>query len=504
MCPMSDRRSDANGTNAIAGIDLGSNSFHLVVAQATGEDINVVDRIKETVRLAAGLDENRILSDEAMQRGLDCLTLFAQRVREIAPGNLRAVGTNALRQARNSDEFVREGSKILGHPIDVISGREEARLIYAGVARTVAADDRRRLVMDIGGGSTEFIVGQRRFPLLLESLYMGCVSWTAQFFPTGRISRECFDEAVVAARQELESIESEYRNMGWEVVMGSSGTCLAIADLISQHMNQSYINESALCDLRDQFIQLGGIDLLTDLGVARERAQVLPGGLAILRAAFESLDLDKMSVSHGALREGLINDIVERINRKDIRDDAVAELMERYAVDHDQVKRVEHTASQLFDSVRDKWDLNDDARKMLGWGIRLHEIGRTVSHNQYHKHGEYLARHHDLRGFSRELQALLATLVRGHRRKFPLGVISALPEDQTVLATRLCVLLRLAVLLHRSRTPDPLGEFSVKVKESRLKLVFAGNWLADHALTSADLTQEADYLAKAGIELQVK
>ena len=493
-----------NGNTAIAGIDLGSNSFHLVVAHANGEDINVVDRIKETVRLGAGLDDKRNLSDEAMQRGLDCLTLFAQRVREISPGNLRAVGTNALRQARNSEKFVREGAKILGHPIEVISGREEARLIYAGVARTVAADDRRRLVMDIGGGSTEFIIGQGRYPLLLESLYMGCVSWTAQFFPKGRITRKLFDAAVVAARQELESIETEYRNMGWEISMGSSGTSLAIADLISQRMNLSYINKSALGDLRDQFIQLGKSDLLTEMGVAQDRAQVLPGGLAILQAAFESLNLDKMSVSHGALREGLLNDIVERINRKDIRDDAVAELMGCYAVDREQVSRVEHTALQLFDDVRDRWELNDNARKILGWATRLHEIGRAVSHNQYHKHGEYLARHHDLRGFSREQQSLLAALVRGHRRKFPLGVVNALPVDQTTLAIHLCILLRLAVLLHRSRTPDPLGDFELWVKESRLKLAFANNWLDDHALTCADLAQEADYLKKAGIELQIK
>lgn len=491
------------GNTAIAGIDLGSNSFHLVVARADGEDIHVVDRIKETVRLGAGLDRKRNLADEAIQRGLDCLALFAQRVREIPPGRLRAVGTNALRQARNSDEFVREGSNILGHPIDVISGREEARFIYAGVARTIESDDRRRLVMDIGGGSTEFIVGQGRYPLLLESLYMGCVSWTARFFPDGNISRKLFDAAVVAARQELESIESEYRGMGWEVSIGSSGTNLAIADVISQHMNLSCIDKSALSELRDQFLQLGKIELLTDLGFPADRAQVLPGGLAILQAAFESLDIDKMSVSHGALREGLLYDIVERMNRRDIRDDAVGELIERYDVDRDQLKRVEQTALQCFEMVREKWQLDDDARKLLAWAVRLHEIGHTVSHNQYHKHGEYLARNHDLRGFSREQQLLLATLVRGHRRKFPMSVIKELPEDQRSIVSRLCVLLRLAVLLHRSRTPNPLGKFKLSAKDSRLKLVFAKDWLDNHPLTRADLSQEAGYLAKAEIELRI-
>ncbi len=504
---MSERTAQGNGqeNNAIAGIDLGSNSFHLVVAHVNGDDVQVVDRIKETVRLGAGLDEKRRLTGEAIQRGLDCLTLFAQRVREITPGRVYAVGTNALRQARNRDEFVRQGASILGHPINVINGREEARLIYAGVARTVASDDRRRLVMDIGGGSTEFIVGQGSYPLLLESLYMGCVSWTAQFFPSGKISRKAFDAAVVAARQELEAIEFEYRNMGWETSIGSSGTNLAIADIVSRRMNLSYMNKLAILDLRDQVLQLGKFEALTELGVPVERAQVLPGGLAILLAAFESLGIGEMSVSHGALREGLLYDIVERMNRRDIRDDAVEELMERYGVDREQVNRVERTVLQCFDDVQDKWKLDDSvARKLLAWAVRLHEIGRTVSHNQYHKHGAYLVRHHDLRGFSREQQALLATLVRGHRRKFPVGVIKELPEDHRTLATRLSVLLRLAVLLHRSRSPNALGDFDLNVKNTRLTLEFEPGWLDEHPLTRADLFQEAEYLGKAEIELRIK
>ena len=500
------RAAPTRGPGIIAAVDLGSNSFHLVVAEASEAGVQVIDRLREPVRLAAGLDADRNLTEEAMTTALACLERFGQRLREMPPGSVRAVGTNTLRQARNARAFLRNARQVLGHPIEVVAGREEARLIYLGVSHSVFEDGKRRLVVDIGGGSTELIIGEGFAPVHTESLYMGCVSATGAHFGDGVITAKRLRRATLAARQELESIEAPYRETGWASAIGSSGTIIAIEDVIVRHgWSKQGITAKGLSRLRKAVVAAGRAERLQGLGLSSERASVFSGGLAILTAVFEAMALEEMAVAGGAMREGLLYDLLGRIHHHDLRDTTVSELVKRYGIDPRQALRVADTARACLEQLAEQWQLDPETDgKLLEWAARLHEIGIAIAHSQYHKHGAYLLTHLDRPGFSRQDQALMAALVRGHRRKFAVAVFDDLGQPDVDKARRLGVILRLAALLHRSRSTSPAADFRLLASDKWLAIAFEPKWLDDHPLTRADLDQEALFLGQAGFELRYR
>lgn len=490
----------------VAAVDLGSNSFHMVVAQLVNDQLHILDRIKEMVQLGAGLDERKHLRRPARERAIACLERFGERLRDLPPGSVRAVGTNTLRQARGAAEFIAECEAALGHPIEVIAGREEARLVYLGVSHHSPPFEGRRLVMDIGGGSTEYIVGEGFEPIGRESLHMGCVSMSQRFFADGRITAEAMRAAQIAARLQLRPIEREFRRGRWQNAVGASGTILAVeACLRGAGLSREGITRDGLERLVRLLVERGHVKSLDLAGVSPQRGPVFPGGVAVLAAAFQALDIELMQVSDGALREGLLYDMVGRFQHEDVRERTIAALSSRWQVDMEQALRVEATALQCQRKAGAGWGLGtEECNRLLSWAARLHEIGLGIAHAKYHRHGAYLVRHSDMPGFSRQEQQLLGLLIQAHRRKLPLAEFDALPEPQRRHALRLTVLLRLAVLLHRNRSDQPLPDFDLTPNGEKhgLKLRFPPEWLANQPLTLADLAQEAEYLKAAKIKLK--
>lgn len=486
----------------VAAVDLGSNSFHMVVARVDSGELKVVDRLKESVRLAGGLADDKTLTEEARARALQCLERFGQRLRSFPARRVRAVGTNTLRMARGSRDFLKAAGAALGHDIEVVSGFEEARLIYLGVAHSLADDGRRRLVVDIGGGSTELIVGKGFEPHTMESLHMGCVSLTRKHFGGGEITRKRLTCAEMDARVELEPVEHRFRALGWDRAVGASGTVRAIEQVLRENAWSEFgITAAGLAQLRQAMLEAGRLDKLDLPGLSAGRAQVLPGGFAVLAAAFEALGIERMEAADGALREGVIYDLIGRRGQEDVRARSVAALAARYHVDQAQARRVGDTAAGLHAGLQ--WQLDADSERMLRWAATLHEVGLDISHSQYHKHGGYVVTHTDLAGFSREEQRLLALLVRAHRRKFPVALFSELPDGWAEQARWLAVLLRLSVVLHRGRTDTSMPRLHLSAEGESLRLRFPEAWLDAHPLVRADLEQERDYLAAAGYRLDV-
>ena len=488
----------------IAAVDLGSNSFHMKVAQVTGERMHVIDRMRDGVRLAAGLDEKKRLSKDARSRAIECLRRFGQRLREVPAERVRAVGTNSLRRARNAEGFLGEAEEVLGHSIEIISGIEEARIVYLGVAHTVAQDDKQRLVVDIGGGSTEFIIGKGLEPVMTESLYMGCVSMSRRFFAGGKIDEKRMVRAETFARQELERLQEPYRRLGWDETIGSSGTIRNARDTIHEAgWSDRGIRVGDLRKLRSALLEAGHVDKLSLRGLQPERASVFPGGVAILLAVLEELGVKRMSISDGALREGLLWDLHGRSGHEDVREATVRDFCSRYRVDDRQADRVSTAAMDLYDKIASAWSLEKRRfDRLLGWAARLHEIGLAIAHGQYHKHGAYLLEHSDMPGFSRQEQKALATLVRVHRRRYAKDVLEILPERDRERMFLLSVVLRLAVVLRRGRSDDmTVPSLRARSGPWSLSLEFPAGWLEGHPLTQADLAEEAAYLESAGVEL---
>lgn len=488
----------------LAALDLGSNSFHLIVAQEVNGRLQTIDRIREMVRLAEGLDSRQQLGEAARQRALDCLERFGQRLRHLHRDNVRVVGTNALRKAQDAGAFIAEAQAMLGHRVEIISGREEARLIYLGVSHDLEDNHDRRLVIDIGGGSTEFILGRRAQPEMMESLYIGCVSLSQRCFPDGVLSEHAFKCAIEEAKHEMQSIRKQYLEAGWDVAIGASGTLLAVREVLTALLGdgEEGISPAGVRQIIAHMVAAGSLDNLNLPGLSLERQAVFPGGLAVAAAAIESLGLTRMQVSQGALREGLLWDLLGRVHHQDIRDRSVADLMRRYHVDEPHAKRVRDTALGLLAQLAVHWDLQDaEDRLLLGWAAHLHEIGMDIAHSQHHKHGAYLLANMDMPGFSRLDQSQLATLVRLHRRKF--GAADApFPGEQRIV--RLAALLRLAVIVHRSRSSTPPPHIAAAVKKAQLVLTLPADWLAKHPLTKLDLKKEIAYLTDSPVTLRVK
>ncbi len=489
--------------DVLAAVDLGSNSFHMVVARHSHGQLVIIDRLREMVRLGAGLGETSRLDDAAAERALRCLERFGQRLRAMNADSVRVVGTNALRRARRKRWFLERARAALGHPIEIISGLEEARLIYSGVVHTSPLSPAKRLVIDIGGGSTEVVIGEGFAPLLLESLSVGCVGLCASCFEDGRISEKRFERARTAVRLELEPIGEAYRKMGWTQVFGSSGTVRVIADVLRRlNPDAPRITVDNLRSLAERVIAAGHVDDLDLPDVDSERAPVFPSGLAILLELVENLGIDRVRVAEGAMREGLLYDMVGRYTDEDARVVSVRAMEKRYHVDALQATRVENTVVSLLNQVAVDWGLGDPLAEMaLRWAARLHETGLDIAHSKYHRHSAYLLQHADMPGFPREEQLLLSALVGGHRRQWSLEPFEDLLPPWDRLAEFMTVLLRLAVVLHRGRSPQPLPEVKLKVKGRTVTLELPPRWMKEHPLTLEDLEQERGHLKEAGFRL---
>jgi exopolyphosphatase / guanosine-5'-triphosphate,3'-diphosphate pyrophosphatase len=489
--------------DVLAAVDLGSNSFHMVVARRSHGQLVILDRLREMVRLAAGLSANGLLDDESEERALRCLERFGQRLRAMNANSVRVVGTNALRRAKRKRWFLERARAALGHPIEIISGLEEARLIYAGVVHTSPMSPDKRLIIDIGGGSTEVVIGEGFNPLLLESLSVGCVDLGSLHFDGGRITEKRFERARTAVRLELEPILESYKKLGWQQVFGSSGSVRVIADVLRREdPAESHITIANLRKLAQRVIAAGHVDELDMPDVDSERAPVFPAGLAILLEVAESLGVDRLRAADGAMREGLLYDLVGRFTDEDARVRSVRAMEKRYHVDGQQADRVEATVVALLQQVEESWGLEDPLAEMaLRWAARLHETGLDIAHSKYHRHSAYLMQHADMPGFPREEQLLLSALVGGHRRQLAFETLEDLLPPWDRLAEFLIVLLRIAVLLHRGRSPLPLPDVQARAKGRSLHLELPQRWMKDHPLTLEDLEQERQYLKEAGFRL---
>lgn len=403
----------------LAAVDLGSNSFHMVVASYVLGQLRVVDRIKETVRLAEGLDAKGGLDAKVRERALECLARFGQRLRDVPPQRVRAIATNTVRRLAMPQAFLTPAESALGHPIEVVSGREEARLVYLGVAHEQPPKvGHLRLVIDIGGGSTEFIIGSGFEAIERESVQVGAIATTRRFFGDGKLSRKAWKAGVSAVRAELQQFALTYRALGWDEALGSSGTAKAIGEVCAtMKLTKGAITAEALPQVRDRLLQADRLEDIDLPGLSEERRPIIAGGLLVLEAAFDALGLQRLAVSKAAMREGILHDMVGRGGLDDPREASVTALVERYGIDRAQAQRVEQTALRLFEQVAGDWSLDDDDRLMLARAARLHELGLAIAHSKYHLHGAYVIENSDIAGFSQQQQQFLAALVRTHRRR---------------------------------------------------------------------------------------
>ena len=490
----------------LAAIDMGSNSFHLAIARVDHGEVKKVASMSEKVQLAAGLDENKNLTEAAQQRGLACLSRFVGRLGSVQPNRLRIVATNALRQAKNGHEFIQKAAEILPKHIEIIAGREEARLIYLGVSHTMV-NSGRRLVIDIGGGSTELIIGEEFEPIHTESLQMGCVAFTKAFFVDGEINQKSFDKAVVAARKELSGIANTYKEAGWDTVVGSSGTIKACRQIT---VNMGWSNEKeeltrdGLDKLKEKLLKYKHVAEMEFDGLKEDRRAVLPAGIAILYAIFDVLELDKLVYSDGALREGVMYDLLGLFQHEDIRDRSVQALMGRYNADPKQAERVVNMAQHLFDGVADSLKLTTEDSDLLRRAAYLHEIGLAISHAGYHRHGAYLLQHSDIAGFSQIDQNHLSHLVAHHRRKLRSDARVDVMKVGGNKLVYLCLLLRLAVLLNHSRSDQMLPAIELTVGNAQQwQLSVSGN-AAQWPLLVADLHDEQAQFKHWDVELDIQ
>ncbi len=482
-----------------AAVDLGSNSFHMVIARLTEGRMQIIDRIKERVRLAEGMDEQRRMSQETMARGLDCLALFAERLTNIKPDQIRIAGTYTLRRASNARDFVREAAKVLNHPIEIISGQEEARLIYQGVAHTQHIEGQ-VLVVDIGGGSTELIIGEGFEHKALTSRKMGCVSFTQSFFGNGKLGEKAFNAAVLEAQHQLAPIINQYRKLGWQSCLGSSGSIRTVRDVLQgEEWTDGAITLAGLERLKEEMLKHKRVDQLKLAGLTEERQGVFAAAVAILLGLFTSLPIERMEYSDGALREGLLYEFEERLQHHDIRERTALALSTHYRIDKRQATRVESSVLSLFDALSGPWEMPEEPyRAILGWAARLHEIGLAINYSGIHKHSAYILQNTDLPGFNQDDQALLAALVRFHRKGLKLSELPALPnhDEQTVL--RCIRILRLAVAAHHRRQDNLLPEWNVQAAGDQLVVTLPLDWCDENKLLMQNLEKEHRYCHEQG------
>jgi exopolyphosphatase/guanosine-5'-triphosphate,3'-diphosphate pyrophosphatase len=488
----------------VAALDIGSNSFHLVVARIMAGSVQILHRVKQKVRLAEGLDKDDMLSEEARQRGLRTLEVIAESLQGIDAENVRIVATYTLRKASNAKEFIKAARKILPYPIEVISGAEEARLIYQGVAHT-NHDDGQRLVVDIGGGSTEFIIGEGFNTIILRSLQMGCVSYTKRFFKNGELNLKTFNKAITYAQQELEMIDKKFNQLGWNSCLGCSGTIRTVIELAQQLDSTNRENHVSLSDLQT-LIKLccaaGSSEKLQLDGLTEDRQPVFAAGLAILTAIFKSLQISEMSFSPAALREGVLYEMEEQLTHPNIRERSAESVAIRYDVDIEHAKRVLATTMTAYRSCKKNWQLeHKELKSMLEWAALLHEVGLQINTRGIQRHSSYILQNLDLPGFNQEQQNLLATLVRFHRKKVRVQEIPEFSLHTDEQVNRLIAILRLSVLLNIKRQDDILPQIEITAETKKLYLSFPKKWLSQRPIFSADLERETEYVKALGLEL---
>ncbi|MDD5059243.1 MAG: exopolyphosphatase [Sideroxydans sp.] len=484
----------------LAAVDLGSNSFRLQVARVVDDQLYMLDGLREAVRLAAGLNGDKLLDKAAQQRAITCLQRFGERLRDLPQEAVRAVGTNALRVAKNAPEFLQQAEAALGFPIEVIAGREEARLIYLGVAQGMPHSAERRMVMDIGGGSTEFILGNGLRPHKLESLYMGCVSYSVRYFSDGKINKTNLKQAELAARSEVQTIASEFSAGHWNVALGSSGTARVLCDILEQNgYSDGALTRDGLEELRAQLLKAGDVSKLDLLGLKADRIPVLPGGFAIMYAVFCELGIERMQFAMGALREGVLYDLLGRSHNHDMREVTVQQFMRRYHVDTQQAKRVGALSGLLARQFLDGQFSEDDTH-LLAWAANLHEIGISVAHSGYHKHSAYILANADMPGFSKKDQNRLSVLALAHRGK--LEKLNTLLDDSANVAQ--IAALRLAALFYRSRNDIALPDIQARFSGTKFYLNLSRDWLAQNPLSETALAEESKLWKDMGYSVQVE
>ncbi|WP_278182944.1 guanosine-5'-triphosphate,3'-diphosphate diphosphatase [Vibrio misgurnus] len=485
-----------------AAIDLGSNSFHMLVVRHIDGSVQTMAKIKRKVRLAAGLDEHNVLSLEAMQRGWDCLSLFAERLQDIPSNNIRIVGTATLRTACNAADFLTTANQILGHPIEIISGETEAATIYKGVAHTSGGLGC-RLVVDIGGASTELIIGEDFDAKALTSLKMGCVTWLERHFKDRQLTTSNFEHAISAAKQMLEPILAHYTQLGWNVCVGASGTVQALQEIMLAQGMDEVITLAKLKRLQKQAMQANHLEELDIEGLTLERALVFPSGLSILIAIFESLNIEAMTLAGGALREGLVYEMVQSLRQNDIRARTVHSLQTRYQIDRAYGQQVATLASKLLAQCGGAcWVSEPQAEMLLRTAAQLHEIGLTIDFKKGGEHSAYLLQHLDLPGYTRAQKHYLAEVVRRYRESLTL-----LPEQyalSAISAKRILRLLRLAVLLSHRRNASLEPDIKLSAQDDNLTLRIDGCWLAKNPLTRTELELEANRQTDTGWPLSIE
>ncbi|MEH6581768.1 MAG: exopolyphosphatase [Halioglobus sp.] len=488
-------------SSLLAALDLGSNSFHLIIARVEHGEIRPIETLAEKVQLGAGIKDG-ILDEEAIERGLACLSRFAQMLESLDIDRVRAVGTHALRIARNRRQFNTQAKQLLGVPIEVIYGREEARLVYLGVAHTLADDAQSRLVVDIGGGSTEFIIGEKFEPRLLESLKMGCVSYNKAYFNDGLISKDRYRRAREKAMVEISSIRRHFHSGNWEECVGSSGTLQAIEELlIQQEWSDGGISREGLLKLEQKLLSYENMAEIDLPGLAEARRNVIVSGVAITSALFHTLGISHMRTSKGALREGVLYDLLGRLTHEDVRERTVNALMQRYSVDGDIAAAVERRARVFYTATRKSWNLDSNDWDLLHWVARSHEIGMAISHKHYNRHSAYLLRNADLPGFSQDEQEQLALLAKGQRGKINDSLFAGEAEQDRTRLIQLVSIIRLAALFKYVEKLEQLPEFTIQASQDSLLLGFPDNWLEEHPLTASELESEQDQLKKIGMKL---
>ena len=480
-----------NGT-LLAAVDLGSNSFRLEIGRLDHGRIQRTEYHKETVRQGNGLDADRNLTLDAMQRGWDSLARFGERLAGFKKAQVRAVATQTLREARNRDEFLGRAHKILGFPIDVISGREEARLIYQGVTHLLPQSPERRLVVDIGGRSTEMILGTGLDPLTMESYRVGSVAWSMKYFPEGQFSARAFETAQIAAKAVLDEAVNAYRSSGWDVAYGSSGTIGAVSDVLSAAgWPQGQVTHAGLQWLLERLVRAQSAERLKLDGMKEDRRAVIGSGVSVLLAVFGLLEINEMQAAQGALRHGVLYDLLDREqDTSDLRSTTVQHIGKKFDADAAQAERVSRVSGQLFTSIMASLKGAETGRfqRKLHWASQLHEIGSRISHSDYHKHGAYILDNIDAPGFAQPELHRLSLLVLGHRGK--LRKLDVDFEDRVFVQQLLC--LRLAVILcHARRDPELDGiELEAGAGQERLFAIHCPKGWATRFPQSAWLLQE--------------
>jgi exopolyphosphatase/guanosine-5'-triphosphate,3'-diphosphate pyrophosphatase len=488
--------------NRLAAVDLGSNSFRLEIGHIDHGGFQRTEYIKETVRQGGGLDEDRNLTPAAMQAGWDCLARFGERLAGFKPSEVRAVATQTLREARNRDDFLLRANQVLGFPIDVISGREEARLIYQGVAHMLPASDERRLVIDIGGRSTEMILGQGARPTTMESFRVGSIAWSKRYFPDGQFSPRAFELAEVAAMAVLDEAFEAYNPAHWDTAYGSAGTVGAVGDVLAAAgWPSGHITKEGLDWLLERLIAAQSADNLRLPGMREDRAPIIGGGLSVVRAIFQLLRIESMEIASGGLRHGLICDLLGSNGYSgDLRVNSVNRLASKFGVDTVHGQRVGRVACallrQLSAALAPSGDTADSERglRTLHWAAELHEIGSRISHSDYHKHGAYILDHADAMGFSLSEMHRLSLLVLGHRgklRKLGTALDPAALDGRALVCQLLC--LRLAVILcHARKDPDMEGMALLPLAPgaTRMQLDCREGWAARYPQSAHLLREE--------------